>query len=104
MNTEANNPMEQDFNKMIEEYDQYEWQYLKTKEELRTLWSLDVMTYTIYWDDNNNADGMRPDEVIVGVADGYDIPQYDGGYIQGDILAYKGDQHHWQTGSDNVHQ
>ena len=58
MNTEANNPMEQDFNKMIEEYDQYEWQYLKTKEELRTLWSLDVMTYTIYWPGAQGAPGF----------------------------------------------
>jgi len=49
--------MEQDVNNIMEEYGQFEWQYLKTKEDLRFLWSLDIMAYAIYWPGAQGAPG-----------------------------------------------
>ncbi len=39
--------MEQDINSAIEEFNQYEWKHLATKEDLRSLRSLDIMAYAI---------------------------------------------------------
>ena len=39
--------MEHDINSVIEEFNQYEWKHLATKEDLRSLRSLDIMAYAI---------------------------------------------------------
>lgn len=50
--------MEQDINHIIEEYGHYEWQYLKTKEDLMHLWSLDIMAYAICWPGAQGSPGV----------------------------------------------
>lgn len=39
--------MEQDIIHLLEEFGHYEWEHLETKEDLRHLWSLDVLAYAI---------------------------------------------------------
>lgn len=43
----TNGNQSSELNGLVEEFDQFEWQYLETKEDLRTLWSLDIMAYAI---------------------------------------------------------
>lgn len=54
----TSDPKTTELDRLVEEFDQYEWQYLKTEEDLRSLWSLDVMTYTIYWPGAQGAPGF----------------------------------------------
>ena len=40
---------EHGINLLYKQYGQFQWEYLKAKEDLRALWSLDIMAYVIYW-------------------------------------------------------